>query len=98
MAGMQLFLAKPKGEPVRRPHVAELRWWGPLGRSTNVVGRSHSGPNCPPASSGGLVLASSCPNSETWPVLSGFASVLGLLLVHLSLNLHSNFICDFILD
>ena len=50
-----------------------------------------------PAQGGvGLVWALSCPNTEAWPVLDGFALVLGLHLVKLSLNLCSSIFCDFL--
>ena len=46
----------------------------------------------------GLVWASFCPKDVTWLVLAGFGLVLRLDLVHLSLNLCSDFIYDFISD
>ena len=84
-------------EPMGRLHVAGWRWWGPLGcRPTRVVGRPPGGTNRPQPSSAGLVWASSCLNTGVEPVLGGFASVLGLHLVHLSLILHSDIFCDFL--
>ena len=83
-------------EPMRRRHVAGLRLWGPrAGRPTRVVGRPASGANRPHSSSAGLVWASPCLNNEVELVLSGLASVLGLHLVHLSLNRCSDNFCDF---
>ena len=37
-----------------------------------------------------------CPKVEAWPAPAGFASVLGLHLVHLSLNRYSDIFCDFV--
>ena len=45
----------------------------------------------------GLVLVSPCPKVEARPSLAGFASVLGLHLVHLSLNRYFDIFCDFVL-
>ena len=85
-------------EAMRSCHVEGVRRWGPwAGRPTRVVGRLPRGANRPQTSSGGLVWASACPNTGAWLVLTGFDLVLGLLLVQLSLNLCSEFICDFIL-
>jgi hypothetical protein len=44
---------------------------------------------------GGLSWASSCPKVEARPILTRFGLVFGLHLVHLSLDLLSDFICDF---
>jgi hypothetical protein len=63
-----------------------------------MIGRPTQGTNRPQLLGVGLVWASSCPNTEAQPVLSSFALVLGLVLVHLSLNLCSDFIYDFIVD
>ena len=65
-------------------------------RSADLAGRPTA--QCrqpPPASAGGLSWASSCPKVEAWPVLSQFGLVFGLHLVHLSLNLRSDFIYNF---
>ena len=79
-------------------HVEGVRWWGPLGRRpTRVVGRPPSGANRPQPSSARLVWASSCLDIGVEPILTGFASVLGLNLVHLSLNRDSDIFCDFLL-
>ena len=43
-----------------------------------------------------LVLVSPCPKLEARPAPAGFASVLGLDLVHLSLNRYSDIFCDFV--
>ena len=61
-----------------------------------MVGRPPSGANHPQLPSVGLVWASSCPKVEARLVLIGFASVLGLHLIHLSLILRSDIFCDFI--
>ena len=55
------------------------------------------GPPTAPTSWSGLVLVSPCPKVEAWPAPAGFASVLGLHLVHLSLNQYSDIFCDFVL-
>ena len=74
-----------------------LKAVGPLGRqSTSVVGRPPSGTNRPQLLAIGLVWASSCPKVVARLVLTGFALVLGLHLVHLSLNLHSDIFYDFL--
>ena len=65
---------------------------------TTMVGQPAQGANRPQLLGFGLVCASSCPNTESWPVLISFALVFGLHLVQLSLNLCSNFVCDFISD
>ena len=61
-----------------------------------MVGRPPSDANHPQLPSAGLVWASSCPKVEARLVLIGFASVLGLHLIHLSLILRSDIFCDFI--
>ena len=61
-----------------------------------MVGRPPSGANHPQLPSAGLVWASSCPKVEALLALIGFASVLGLHLIHLSLILRSDIFCDFI--
>ena len=74
-----------------------LRQWGPQARSANQVGRSACpGRQPPPTSWSGLVLVSPCPKVEARPAPAGFASVLGLHLVHLSLNRYSDIFCDFV--
>jgi len=64
---------------------------GRLGRSVAFPGRQP-----PPTSWSGLVLVSPCPRVEARPAPAGFASVLGLHLVHLSLNRYSDIFCDFV--
>ena len=77
-------------------HAKGARRWGPLGHwLTRVVGRPPSGTNRPQCSPAGLVRASSGLDTTVELVLSGFASVLGLHLVHLSLNRCSDVFCDF---
>ena len=63
-----------------------------------MVGQPSQGANRPQLLGFGLVYASSCTNTESWPVLISFALVFGLHLVQLSLNLRSDFVCDFISD
>ena len=60
----------------------------PVGRSTCQVGQP------PPASSSRLSWASLSELSWSWPILSGLNWVLGLHLVHLSLNRCSDNFCD----
>ena len=62
----------------------------PVGRRPKAANR----PQLPPY---GLVWVSSCPKVEAQPVLAGFALVLGLHLVQLSLNRCSNISYDFVL-
>ena len=72
--------------------------WGPwAGPPTRVVGRPAGGAHRPQLHSVGLVWAWPCLNTEVEFVLSGFASVLGLHLVHLSLNRYSDIFCVFLL-
>jgi len=86
-------------EPMRRRHVAGLRRWGPrAGRLTRVVGRPAGGAHRPQLHGVGLVWAWPCLNTGICLVLTGFASVLGLHFVHLSLNRCSGIFCDFIPD
>jgi hypothetical protein len=49
----------------------------------------------PPTSSGGLFWAALSESRWFWLVLSGLNLILGLHLVHLSLNLRSDIFCDF---
>ena len=65
---------------------------GPMG----LVGRLAHGSNRPQLLGVGLVWASSCPKVVAQPVLTGFALVLGLHLIHLSLILRSDIFCDFL--
>ena len=84
-------------EPMRRRHVAGLRRWDPrAGWPTRVVGRPASGAHRPQLPGVGLVWAWPCLNTGIDLVLSGFASVLGLHLVELILNLRSDIFCDFL--
>ena len=70
---------------------------GPIGLSADQGGRpATQWRQQPQLSSAGLVWASSCPIIVAWPILSGFASVLGLHLVELSLNLRFDIFCDFL--
>ena len=99
-----IYSREPRGEtlatdlsgPMRRRHVAWLRQWGPRARSADLVGRSAClGYQPPPASSNRLSCAA-CPN----PVGLGLSClvlnwILASLLVHLSLNRHSDNFCDF---
>ena len=71
---------------------------GPMG----LGGRPISRPACPgrqppPTAGVGLVWASLSDPHWGWPVLTYFSSVLGLHLVHLSLNRYSDIFCDFLL-
>ena len=76
-----------------------LRRWGPRARSADQVGRSACPGRQPsPSSSNGLSWASSCLNAGACLVLTVFGFVLGLHLVHLSLNHHSDIFCDFMSD
>ena len=71
---------------------------GPTGRSADQgVGRPASGANHPQLLGVGLVWASTCPKVVARAVLTGFVLVLGLHLVHLSLNRYSDIFCDFLL-
>ena len=82
---------------MRRRHVAGLRRWGPrAGRPTRVVGRPAGGAHRPQLPRVGLVWAWPCLNTGACLVLTGFASVLGLHLVQLSLNRRSDILCDFV--
>ena len=83
-------------EPMRRRHVAGLRRWGPrASRPTKVVGRPAGGDHRPQLPGVGLVWAGPCLNTGACLVLTGFASVLGLHLVQLSLNRCSDIFYDF---
>ena len=70
---------------------------GPTGQGGRP-GRSVGLPRAPttPTSSHGLSWASSCLNAGACLVLTEFGLVLGLHLVHLSLNCRSDIFCDFI--
>src|SRR6185503_12918938 len=86
------------GGPMGRSHVPWLKRWGPRARSADQVGRSACpGHQPPPTSSARLSLAFLSDPHWGWPVLTSFGLVLGLHLVHLSLNYHSNIFCDFML-
>ena len=63
---------------------------------TRVVDRPAQDANRPKVLAVGLVWASSYPNTEAWPVLSGFGLIFGLHLVHLRLNLCFDIFCDFL--
>ena len=76
--------------------MAWMRRWGPRARSADLVGRSACQVGqSPPSSSGRLSWASSCLNAGVCLVLTAFGLVLGLHLVHLSLNRYSDIFCDF---
>ena len=76
--------------------MAKLRLWGPRARSADLVGWSACQVGQPPPSSSGrLSWASSCLNAGVCLVLTAFGLVLGLHLVHLSLNHCSDIFCDF---
>ena len=67
-----------------------------------LVGRPIGRPACPgrqppPTAGVGLVWASLSDPREGWSVSTFFASVLGLHLVHLSLNRYSDIFCDCLL-
>jgi len=75
---------------------SSLKAVGPMGRSADhLVGRPSQGANHPQLLGVGLSWALACLISGVWPVLTGFASVLGLHLAQLSLNRRSNIFCDF---
>ena len=67
---------------------------GLAGRQGRSVGLP--GPPTAPTSWSGLVLVSPCSKDEARPAPAGFASVLGLQLVLLSLNRYSGIFCDFV--
>ena len=74
-----------------------LKAVGPTGRSADQgVGRPASGANHPQLLGVGLVWAWPGLNTGVELVLSSFASVIGLLLVHLRLNQCSDIFCDFL--
>ena len=76
--------------------MAKLRQWGPRASSADLVGRSAChGLQPPPTSSHGLSWSSSCLNAGACLVLTEFGLVLGLHLVHLSLNHRSDIFCNF---
>ena len=76
--------------------MSKLRWWAPRASSADQVGRSTCpGRQPPPSSSNGLSWASSCLNAGACLVLTAFGLVLGLHLVHLSLNHRSDIFYDF---
>ena len=68
--------------------MAKLRRWG---------GRPALAANHPQLLWVGLVWASLSDPHWGWPVLTSFELVLGLHLVHLSLNRYSDIFCDFLL-
>ena len=80
---------------------------GPRGKveavgAMGLVGRPIGRPACagrqlPPIARVGFVWASLSDPRWGWPVLTCYASVLGLHLVHLSLNRYSDIFCDFLL-
>ena len=99
-----VFIAGSHGVKLAEPPLASnevvtpawLRRWGPQARSADQVGRSAcSRLQLPPTSFDGLSWASSCLNAGACLVLIEFGLVLGLHLVHLSLNRCSDNFCDF---
>ena len=77
---------------------SKLKAVGPTGRSADQgVGRPAGGAHRPQLPGVGLVWAWPCLNIVGCLVLTGFASVLGLHLVHLSLNRYSYIFCVFLL-
>jgi len=95
----QLTLGANQEAPCR-----SLKAVGPTGRSAEragrpngPVGRQPKAANRPQLPPYGLVCVSSCPKVSAQPVLAGFALVLGLHLVQLSLNRCSNISYDFVL-
>ena len=90
---MQLFLAElTLGASEEVPH-GKVGVVGPMG----LVGRPAHGSNRPQLLGVGLVWVSSCPKVVARPILTGFALVLGLHLIHLSQILRSDIFCDFLL-
>ena len=73
--------------------MAKLRRWGPWAWSAGLPWP----PSAPQLLGVGLVWASLSDPRWGWPVLTCFASVLGLHMVHLSLNQYSDIFCDFLL-
>src|SRR6185312_16163580 len=83
-------------QPVRRLHVSRLRRWGPWAWSADLGGRPASPwRQLPPTSSGGLSWAALSDLRWSRLVLGGLSWVLGLHLVHLSLNRCSDIFSDF---
>ena len=88
-------LEPPQGANGMPPH-GWLRVVGPTGSSADQGGRpATQWRQPPPTTRCGPSWASSCLNAGVEPVLSGCGLVLGLLLVHLSLNQCSDIFCDF---
>ena len=78
--------------------MAKLRRWGPWAWSADLyVGRPVLAANRPQLLGVGLVWASLSDPHLGWHVLTCFASVLGLHLVHLRLNRYSDIFYDFLL-
>ena len=77
--------------------MAKLRRWGHGPGRPADLGRPALAANRPQLLGVGLVWASLSDPHWGWPVLTCFASVLGLHLVHLSLNRYSDIFCDFLL-
>ena len=78
----------PQTDVVSQQESATCLGWG--------GGAHRPGRQPPPTSWSWLVLVSPCPKVEARPAPAGFASVLGLHLVHLSLNRYSDIFCDFV--
>ena len=89
---MQLFLAEPTLGASEEAPRGKVEAVGPMGQA----GRPAHGSNRPQLLRVGLVWVSSCPKVVARPVLTGFALVLGLHVIHLSLILHSDIFCDFL--
>ena len=85
----------PLGAYEMLPH-GRFKRWGPwAGRPTRVIGRPAGGAHRPQLPGVGLVWAWPCLNTGPFLVLTGFEMVLGLHLVHLSLNRRSDIFYDF---
>jgi len=99
MVAQQLILAEPplsaSGEAPHGKVEAVVPWsW-----SADQGGRpACPGLQPPRTSSGGLSWPALSQSCVSWHVLSGFALILGLHLLQLSLNVCSDFICDFSSD
>ena len=91
---MQLFLVEPTLVASEEAPCGKVEVVGSMG----LVSRPPQDAKRPQLLGVGLSWASSCPNTDVWPVFSVFALVFGLYLVQLSLNLRFDFICDFTMD
>jgi len=89
---MKLFLAEPTLGASEEAPCGKTKAVGPM----DQVGRPAHGSNCPQLLGVGLVWASSGLKVVARPILTGFALVLGLHLIHLSLILCSDIFYDFV--